>query len=182
MKIYTKAGDDGSTGLIGPGRVGKDDLRIEAYGTVDELNAVVGTLRALGLDPGAAERLDRVQRDLFSVGSALAEPDPAGRFQRVIAVDHVARLEAWIDDMDADLPALTAFVLPVGSPAATQAHLARTVCRRAERAVVRLARRDGTHVEPAVIAYLNRLSDTLFVLARWLNQRAGVGDRTWEGP
>ena len=181
MKIYTKTGDDGTTALLGPGRSGKDDLRVEAYGTVDELNAVLGTVRAAGLDAGSDARLAQLQHELFAVGSALADPDPSGRFHSAIAAGHVAGLEGWIDAMDAELPPLSVFILPAGTRAAAQVHLARTVCRRAERAAVRLAHQPGEHVDMNVIVYLNRLGDALFVLARFLNHRAGVGDMPWRG-
>ena len=175
-KIYTKTGDDGRTGLLGPGRVPKDDLRIEAYGTVDELNAVLGMARASGPAAEDDARLARVQEELFVVGSALADPDPAGAFHAAIGPDYAARLEAEIDALEAELPPLTQFLLPGGTPAAAQLHLARTVCRRAERRVIALGRRPGEHVPADLIVYLNRLSDFLFVLARAVNRRAGVAD------
>jgi cob(I)alamin adenosyltransferase len=181
LKIYTKTGDDGTTGLLGPGRFGKDDLRIEAYGTVDELNAVLGTARALGTDAEVDARLADVQNELFAVGSALADPDPSGRFHGAIGPAHLARIERWIDTMEEQLPSLSVFIVPGGSPASAQIHLARAVCRRAERAVVRLAHQPGAHVDGPLIAYLNRLSDALFVLARLLNRRAGLDDTPWGG-
>ncbi len=179
MKIYTKTGDDGRTGLLGPGRVGKDSPRIEAYGTVDELNAVVGVARTAGLDPAADAELARVQDDLFAIGAALADPDPTGKFHNAIQPDRAHRLEAAIDAMETELVPLTQFILPGGSAGAAHVHLARTVCRRAERLVVNL----GHHeiVPPDVIIYLNRLSDFLFVLARAVNKRAGVADVNWSG-
>ena len=181
MKIYTKTGDDGLTGILGAGRVPKDSVRIEAYGTVDELNAVLGIVRAQGLDEPTDALLDRLQNELFAVGSALADPDPHGRFQGAIATAHAEGLEALIDGLEDELTPLSQFILPGGTPAAAQIHLARTVCRRAERLVVHLGRQPGEHVAPALIVYLNRLSDLLFVLARAVNRRAGVHDHPWSG-
>ena len=182
MKIYTKTGDDGTTGLLGPGRVGKDDPRIDSYGTVDELNAVLGLARAAGgLDQDADTLLARIQNDLFAVGAALADPDPTGKFHNAVAEGYAQRLETEIDRLEAELPPLTQFILPGGSPAASQLHLARTICRRAERLVVHLGRRPETDVPLHLIAYLNRLSDFLFVLARVVNHRAGVADTPWSG-
>lgn len=180
-KIYTKTGDAGMTGLLSGGRVAKDDLRIDAYGTVDELNAVLGMARALGLEPELDAFLGTIQDDLFSVGSALADPNPDGPFQAAITAEHASRLETDIDRFDAELPPLTRFILPGGAPAAATIHVARTVCRRAERLVVKLARQPGESTSPHLIVYLNRLSDYLFVLARLINSRAGVADVTWRG-
>ncbi len=182
MKIYTRTGDDGTTGLLGSGRVGKDDPRIESYGTVDELNAVLGLARATGgLDPEADAMVARLQDDLFAVGAALADPNPAGRFHNAVGEGLAGRLEAEIDRLEAGLPPLTQFILPGGSPAAAQLHLARTICRRAERLVVRLGHQPGGEVPAHLVAYLNRLSDFLFVLARAVNHRSGVGDVPWTG-
>ncbi|MHB1558045.1 MAG: cob(I)yrinic acid a,c-diamide adenosyltransferase [Isosphaeraceae bacterium] len=183
MRIYTKTGDDGTTGLLGAGRVSKDDLRVEVYGTVDELNAALGVARAAlrDADRSADELIARLQSELFVLGSALADPNPEGRFHRAIAEAHVNGLEAAIDALEAELEPLHQFILPGGSPAAAQVHLARTVCRRAERLAVALAHQTGRDVPAAIIAYLNRLSDLLFVLGRALNRRAGVADTPWEG-
>ena len=182
MKIYTKTGDDGTTGVLGSGRWSKDDVRIEAYGTVDELNAVLGVARATGgLDIDADALVARVQDDLFAVGAALADPNPKGRFHNAVAEGSVIRLEAEIDRLEAELPPLTQFILPGGSPAASQIHLARTICRRAERRVVHLAHQPGVDVPHPLVAYLNRLSDFLFVLARVVNHRAIVADTPWTG-
>ncbi len=181
MKIYTKTGDDGTTGLLGPGRVGKDDPRIESYGTVDELNAVLGLARAAGLDANADALVARLQDDLFAVGAALADPDPNGRFHNAVGEGLAARLEGEIDRLEAELPPLTQFILPGGTPSAAQLHLARTICRRAERQVVRLGREPGGAVPHNLVAYLNRLSDFLFVLARAVNRRSGAGDIPWSG-
>ena len=180
-KIYTKAGDDGTTGLLANHRVLKDDVRIEAYGTVDELNAALGVVRAFRVDAHADGLLARIQDDLFAVGSALADPNPDGPFHEVLTLAHVERLERAIDAMELGLPPLTQFILPGGAPGGAQLHLARTICRRAERLCVHLARRPGEHVSALLLAYLNRLSDALFVLARAVNARAGVADVPWGG-
>lgn len=181
MKIYTRTGDDGTTGLLGPGRVAKDAARIEAYGTVDELNALLGTVRAAGVDREADTLLARVQDELFSLGAALADPDPQGRFFHAITAETVARLEREIDAVETELTPLARFILPGGTPGAAGVHQARTVCRRAERRVVALAHAPGESVAEAAIIYLNRLSDLLFVLARAVNARAGVEDIRWMG-
>ena len=181
VKIYTKTGDQGMTGLLGKGRVPKDDVRIEAYGTVDELNAVLGLVRTHGLDAGADALAAQLQNDLFVVGSALADPSPTGPFHQAITAEHVARLETQIDSLETELRPLTQFILPGGAPAAAHLHLARTVCRRAERLVVRLSRQPGENVPSSLVIYLNRLSDLLFVLARAVNHRAGVADTPWTG-
>jgi cob(I)alamin adenosyltransferase len=180
-RIYTKTGDDGTTGLLGSGRLPKDHVRIAAYGTVDELNAALGVARAFGPDPAGDALLARLQDELFAAGAALADPDPAGRFHNAIGLEHVSNLEAAIDALDAELPLLQQFVLPAGTRAAAQIHLARTICRRAERETVHLARVPGERVAPALLVYLNRLSDLLFVLARAVNHRAGVADVPWSG-
>ena len=181
VKIYTKTGDQGMTGLLGKGRVPKDDVRIEAYGTVDELNAVLGLVRAHGLDPAVDGLAAQLQDELFVVGSALADPSPGGPFHNAITGDHIARLEATIDALETELKPLTEFILPGGTLAAAHIHLARTVCRRAERLTVRLSRQEGEDVSSSLIIYLNRLSDLLFVLARVVNHRAGVADTPWKG-
>jgi len=181
MRIYTKTGDDGTTGFLGPGRVPKDDLRIEAYGTIDELNSVLGVARAHGLDVQLDELVRRLQDELFALGSALADPLPQGTFHNVITDAHVASLEQTIDALEAELDPLTQFILPGGTASASQVHLARTVCRRGERLVVKLSRVQHEHVSKTLIVYLNRLSDLLFVLARVLNHRAGIGDTVWKG-
>jgi cob(I)alamin adenosyltransferase len=182
VKIYTRTGDGGETSLMGGGRVPKDHARVAAYGDVDEANAAIGV--ALTTEPRelAADLLHAVQRDLFAIGGALATPEPdrlkaAQRDKMVLAPGRVEALERAMDDATAELPALTAFVLPGGTPKAAALHVARTVCRRAERAVVHLARTET--VTEDVLVYLNRLSDLLFTLARLANHRAGVPDRTW---
>lgn len=179
MKIYTRRGDDGSTGLFAGPRVWKDDDRIEAYGTVDELGAVLGWVRTLGLVPERDRVLERVQHRLFAVGASLATPDPEGKGRggRAVGPGELAGLEGEIDRVSDRLAPLTEFILAGGTPQAAALHLARVVCRRAERRVVSLARRQ--QVDPAVVAYLNRLSDLLFVLAREANARAGQPDVAW---
>jgi cob(I)alamin adenosyltransferase len=182
VKIYTRAGDAGITGLLGSRRVPKDDLRIEAYGTVDELNAALGLARSSGPDAGADLLLHRLQEELFLVGSALADPDPDGPFHTAITPEHAERWETEIDRLEAELPPLRNFILPGGVPAAAQVHLARTICRRAERVVVALSRQGGADVPVALLVYLNRIGDLLFVLARAINRKAGRDDIVWSGP
>ncbi len=183
MRIYTRTGDNGSTGLLGAGRVSKDDLRVEAYGTVDELNAALGVARAAlsNADESADELIARLQSELFVLGAALADPNPDGRFHRAITEAHVTGLESLIDALEAELEPLHQFILPGGSPAGARIHLARAVCRRAERLAVALAHQAGRDVPPVIIAYLNRLSDLLFVLGRAINRRDGVAETPWEG-
>jgi cob(I)alamin adenosyltransferase len=181
MSIYTKTGDEGDTGLFGGGRVPKDHPRVSAYGDVDELNSAVGVVRATQPIEFFDPLLESVQRDLFAIGGHLATPDPE-RVARALekaalSEDRVAAFERTIDAADQELPPLRAFVLPAGTPKAAALHLARTVCRRAERSVVRLGQEAEVH--PVFIVYLNRLSDLLFTLARLANHRAGTGDVTW---
>lgn len=180
MKIYTRTGDQGDTGLFGGGRVSKAHVRVEAYGAVDELNAVLGWAIA---QPGgeAGDRLRDVQADLFAIGAHLATPDAGERKRPLLPPlpDGAGALEAWIDELDAELPELRSFILPGGVPGAAALHVARTVCRRAERAVVALSQ--AATVEPGVVVYLNRLSDLLFTLARAANHAAGVADVEWSG-
>jgi cob(I)alamin adenosyltransferase len=181
VKIYTKTGDEGTTGLLGSRRVPKDDPRIEAYGTVDELNAGLGVARAHGLDAAADGLVAQLQDDLFFVGSALADPSPHGPFFSAVTDRHVERLETTIDALETELEPLTQFILPGGTLAAAELHRARTVCRRAERLIVALRRQPDEHVSRTMIVYLNRLSDLLFVLARVANRRASVADIRWKG-
>ena len=181
MKIYTKTGDDGSTGLLGRGRLPKCDIRIAAYGTVDELSAVLGVRAPHGLETAIDQLLERLQNELFVVGAALADPGRDGQFHNAVTPAHVDQLERTIDGLEAELEPLVQFILPGGIPAAAGLHLARTVCRRAERLVVELARKPDEAVAPPVQVYLNRLSDLLFVLARAVNHRAGVADVVWKG-
>lgn len=181
MKIYTKTGDEGLTGLFGGGRVSKDDPRVEAYGDVDELNASLGMVRAVEMMPRIDEVLVPIQRDLFSIGALLATPD------REKMHDHLAKaqiddgrireLELAIDACDKELEPLRAFIVPGGTPKAAALHVARTVCRRAERRVIHLQKE--VEIPQIVVVYLNRLSDLLFTLARVANTRAGAGEVTW---
>jgi cob(I)alamin adenosyltransferase len=179
-RIYTRTGDDGTTALGTGERRPKYDLRIAAYGTVDETNAAIGIARLhLSSEPEVDAILARVQNDLFDVGADLAAPEKADGRQRLrIADSQVERLEADIDKLNAALAPLKSFVLPGGEPAAAHLHLARTVCRRAERHVVELAAREGESVGAAAVRYLNRLSDLLFVVARYVNGR-GARDVLW---
>lgn len=179
MKIYTRTGDQGDTGLLGGSRLPKDHLRLEAYGTVDELNSHVGMLRDLAGEH-QRELLIGIQRTLFDLGSRLAavDDDEAARFKvPQVGEAEVLGLEKAMDTMDKELPPLRNFILPGGHPAISQAHICRTVCRRAERCTVALAR--TAPLPPEVVRYLNRLSDLFFVLARWLGQRLGVADTPW---
>lgn len=179
MKLYTKTGDSGDTGLFGGLRVAKDDVRVEAYGTVDELSAAIGVARAAGLVAEVDGVLEPIQADLFTLGAELAvapgKEDKLG--MRPIDGDDIARLEGAIDAADGALEPLKSFVLPGGSPGAAALHLARTVCRRAERRVI--AARSTTPVRAEVVIYLNRLSDLLFALARRENGARGVADVPW---
>jgi cob(I)alamin adenosyltransferase len=181
VKIYTKTGDSGETGLFGGGRVAKDHARVAAYGDVDELNSFIGLARAIPPGELFATELEAIQRDLFSIGGHLATPDPDKVRKALEKADlsetRIAALEAVIDAADAELPALKAFVLPGGCEKAAMLHVARVVCRRAERSVVALAR--DADVPAQFLVYLNRLSDLLFTLARLANHRAGVGDVIW---
>lgn len=181
MKIYTRTGDEGQTGLFGGGRVSKDDPRVEAYGDVDELNAVLGVVRAAGTMPRIDEVLVPIQRDLFSLGALLATPDTAKMHQHLekaqIHDERIAELEQQIDACDRELEPLRAFIVPGGTPKAAALHVARTVCRRAERRVIHLQRE--VEIPAIVVVYLNRLSDLLFTLARLANTRAGAGEVTW---
>ena len=176
MKIYTKTGDAGETGLFGGGRVPKDDPRVRAYGDVDELNATLGF--AASLDPAGFESvfLQSIQRDLFAIGAELATRD-AANVREQVGPDRVSAIEQVIDKHEATLTPLRNFILPGGTPKAAALHVARTTCRRAERAVVTLARTE--QVNPIIIHYLNRLSDLLFVLARAVNTQAGRADIVW---
>jgi cob(I)alamin adenosyltransferase len=182
MKIYTRTGDAGDTALFGGGRVSKDHHRVAAYGTVDELNACVGWAVATVADADIRERLAQVQHDLFAVGAILASAPPQEDRPRPkglpdVPVGRIAEMEAWMDRAAAELPPLRAFILPGGSQGAAALHLARTVCRRAERSVVHLATLEP--VEEGLVVYLNRLSDLLFTFARLENHRAGAGDVEW---
>lgn len=178
-KIYTRTGDDGSTALGFGGRLAKDALRLECYGTVDELNSCLGLARAAGPAPEIGEELARLQNDLFHLGSDLCVPEAEKAKHPVPRIEerHVRALEATIDRFNGELPALENFVLPGGTAAAAALHVARTVCRRAERRLVTLAREEP--VGEWTVPYLNRLSDALFVLARAANARGGTPDVLW---
>ncbi|MBA2321400.1 MAG: cob(I)yrinic acid a,c-diamide adenosyltransferase [Deltaproteobacteria bacterium] len=190
-RVYTGVGDRGRTRLVGGAEVSKDDLRIEAYGTVDELNAVLGVTRAVLQDrapaahpivPVVDDWLDTIQNELFVVGSDLATP-PDSRWTGMvrIGIDEVARLERWIDTMNSDLEPLREFVLPGGGPVGAQCHVARTVCRRAERRITSLLVAQPDIGEPVLI-YMNRLSDWFFVLGRWLARQLGERETQWRNP
>ncbi len=179
MKIYTKTGDSGETALFDNSRVSKADARVDAYGEIDELNACLGVVRALGLDPDLADAIDLIQKELFAIGARLADPSSriAARATKTAVVESdVERLEWTIDRLESELPALRRFILPGGAPTGAFLHVARTVCRRAERRVVGLG--PGA-VEPVLIVYLNRLSDLLFVMARAANHRARLPEAEW---
>jgi cob(I)alamin adenosyltransferase len=181
MSIYTKTGDSGETGLFGGGRVPKDHVRVAAYGDVDELNSVIGLVRAAPPSDFLDPILEAIQRDLFALGGHLATPDPDKVAKALEKADlseaRVREFEGLIDEADRELPPLRAFVLPAGTAKAATLHLARTVCRRAERSVVHLSHESP--VPSLFIVYLNRLSDLLFTLARLANHRGGAGDVTW---
>ena len=179
-KVYTRTGDDGTTGLGGGQRVGKDSARIVAYGTVDELNAMIGVALVAELEPRTAAELTRIQNELFHLGSDLCvlEEDKGEMPVPAIEAHHVAALEATMDELSAELEPLQNFVLPGGSTGAAQLHMARTVCRRAERFLVSLAADEP--VGAFTVRYLNRLSDALFVMARYENVKKGVADVLWD--
>ena len=180
-KIYTRTGDTGDTALFGGGRVAKSHSRVAAYGDIDELNSVLGFARAAAPVDFFDPLLEAIQRDLFSIGGHLATPDPE-KVRKALEKAHleaarVDEFEAAIDAADREIPPLTAFVLPAGCEKAVRLHVARAVCRRAERSVVALA--GVEEVSPLFLVYLNRLSDLLFTLARVANHRSGTGDVTW---
>jgi cob(I)alamin adenosyltransferase len=181
MKIYTKTGDAGDTGLFGGGRVGKDHPRVEAYGDVDELNAMLGLVRALEPMPRIDEVIVPIQRDLFAIGALLATPDRekmrASLEKARIDDSRIRELEVAIDHCEGELEPLRSFIVPGGTAKAASLHVARTVCRRAERRVVSLARSE--ELPPIVVIFLNRVSDLLFMLARVANRRAGAGEVSW---
>jgi len=181
MKIYTKTGDQGDTGLFGGARASKASERVTAYGEVDELNSFLGVVRAHAQDSALAQRLHAIQSELFCVGAELAR-NPVKEVDlgvTLIAEHDVKRLEDLIDTLERDLPPLKTFILPGGSPCASFLHVARTVCRRAERGVVRLSALQPVRME--LVRYLNRLSDLLFVMARHENWRAKIDDVPWQG-
>lgn len=183
MKIYTRTGDEGTTALFGGGRVPKTHPRIEAYGTVDETNSMIGLARA---HLGESQDLDRVHRllaeiqsDLFTLGADLATPESAKARTVRISDDAVARLEQWIDETQEELSPIKQFILPAGSAAAAALHVARTTSRRAERLVLRAG--ESESISRSALVYLNRLSDLLFVLARLVNKLEGANELTWSG-
>ncbi len=178
MKIYTKTGDAGQTGLFDGTRVPKSDARVSAYGDIDELSAWLGLARSSSSDSDIGSWLEQIQRDLFALGSRLADPSHriAPRVTKAAVADEdIARLEGWIDALDGELPPLRRFILAGGTPAAATLHVARTVCRRAERAIVALE----PPAEGEILRYINRLSDLLFMMARALNHRAGRPELEW---
>jgi cob(I)alamin adenosyltransferase len=181
MKIYTRTGDQGDTGLFGGGRVPKNHPRVAAYGDVDELNSMLGVVRAAPPVDIFDPLLESIQRDLFSLGAQLAAPDPDAVAKALgkarLSEERVAEFERLMDEADQELPPLRAFILPAGTPKAAALHLARTVCRRAERSVVQLDQQ--SQVPALFLTYLNRLSDLLFVLARLANHRTGFSDVPW---
>lgn len=179
LKIYTKTGDSGETGLFDGTRVSKADPRVAAYGDVDELNAWLGLVRSASTDDQLGGMLEHIQRDLFALGARLA--DPASRIatrvtKTAVTSDDIARLEGWIDLLESELPPLRRFILAGGSAAGASLHVARTICRRAERGMVGLG---AGAFENELLVYVNRLSDLLFVMARAANRRAGVTETEW---
>lgn len=178
MKVYTKKGDSGTTQLVGGNRVSKSELRIDAYGTVDELNSFIGLLRDQEASSNKTEELLEIQDRLFTLGSHLAT-DASGTKMKLpeLSPDDVAKLESWIDAMELTLVPMKSFVLPGGHQAVSTSHICRCVCRRAERLVVQLDENDVT--PPLAISYLNRLSDYLFVLSRWLTKETGAHEQPW---
>jgi cob(I)alamin adenosyltransferase len=181
VKIYTKTGDRGDTGLFGGGRVPKDHPRVSAYGEVDELNSFLALARATDPMPRIDDILLPIQRDLLAIGALLATPDPVKMREHLakarVDVDRISQLERAIDDADLELTALKAFIIPGGSPKSAALHVCRTVCRRAERAVVGL--QESESIPELAVVYLNRLSDLLFTLARLANRQAGLAEETW---
>ena len=179
-KIYTRTGDDGSTALGSKHRVPKDNPRVRAYGSVDELNSVLGLALAQGLSPRLAETLPPIQNQLFNLGAELSFPASEGTDVKIphIELHHIESLEKLIDELNAVVGPLENFILPGGSPGAAALQVARAVCRRAERRAVTLAREEN--VRPEALAYLNRLSDLLFVMARYENKQRGVGEPLWD--
>ena len=190
MKIYTQTGDEGKTSLLSGERVPKNHARINAYGEVDELNSVIGALiAALATESDAiATELQQIQSDLFQGGAWLSATSDSAALERLtpIGPEHTRRIESLIDALESQLPTLRAFILPGGTCSAAWCHLARTVCRRAERSAIDLREQErgpsasGNGLD-GILVYLNRLSDYFFVLARFLNQKAGVGDTLWQG-
>lgn len=184
MKIYTKTGDKGETSLYGGTRVSKAAARVESYGTLDELNAFIGLAKAEISDEKVLSQLQKIQFDLFTVGSEAATPtdkmflaNGKSRLDLLISEEEIMELERWMDDLDAELEPLQFFILPSGGKAAATVHVCRTVCRRAERAMVHL--NETEEVRPELIKYLNRLSDYLFILARYISKISGEKEEYW---
>lgn len=177
MKIYTRRGDQGETSLLGNKSVSKSDTRIRAYGTIDELNAVLGIARTEQLSKACDKILSRLQNQLFDLGAELASPDPESAGTAILQAEDIAQQEAIIDELEKGLEPLTAFILPGGTKAAATVHLARCICRRAEREIVELA--GDASVRQIVLEFVNRTSDLLFVLARTVNSEAGTVDVPW---
>jgi cob(I)alamin adenosyltransferase len=182
MKIYTKTGDAGMTGLFGGPRVSKTDPRICAYGSIDELNAVLGVARAHSLPPSLDSMLGTIQHQLFSIGAELATPNPEEHGLKWHGDEHVLRMEECIDTLEAELAPLRNFILPGGSIQAAQLHVARTVCRRTEREIVHFSSHARVSDASHIVIFLNRLSDLLFVMARYANLKSGIADVIWESP
>ncbi len=178
MKIYTKKGDTGSTSLIGGTRVAKHSLRLESYGTIDELNSYLGLVRDTGKNEQCTAQIIEIQDRLFTIGSSLAaDPENSKMVLPDILDSDVIQLESWMDEYDEKLPPLTAFILPGGHESVSHCHVARTICRRAERRVTEL--QSASFVDPLVLTYLNRLSDYLFVMARVLSKWANAPETPW---
>lgn len=182
MKIYTRTGDLGETALFAGPRVGKDMPRIEVCGAIDELNAAIGIVRAKSIHAEVDRILDRIQNELFAIGAELATIDPVAKGLHWISPENVKLLEDDIDRYQQSLPPLDWFILPGGTPAAASLHLARAICRRAERRLVTLVRHSEEPISLVLIAYLNRASDLLFVLARYVNSQSGRPDVAWKKP
>ncbi len=180
FKIYTKTGDDGTTGLVGGSRVKKNDIRLEAYGTVDELNAAIGVLRSYSLPAGVFEVLIQIQNKLFNIGSRLASDEKGDEFTSSLSIKKkdINLLEVSIDKYESSLPELTHFILPGGEITSAQCHVARTICRRAERIILEFA--EQSPVQSEIIQYINRLSDYFFVLARKLAMENNSNEISWE--
>ena len=178
MKIYTRTGDLGETGLLDGRRVSKAEPRVDAYGEVDELNACLGLMLSTGVDSDLADMILQIQRNLFSLGASLASTSsrPSGHKKTVVSENDVQWMETWIDRLEVDLTPLRQFILPGGCPTAAASHLARAVCRRAERRMVGLG---SDEIGSVPLAYVNRLSDLLFVMARIANARAGITEQEW---
>ncbi len=178
LKVYTRTGDQGTTALFGAGKVSKTNVRVQAYGEVDELNAVVGVVRSSNPPEPLPDQLRVISEWLFTLGADLATPRSASLTVARISPQYTQQLEQWIDQFEEQLPPLKHFILPGGLPSAAYLHLARTVCRRAERAIVALAERED--IGPDILPFINRLSDFFFVAARWANYRGGVPDELWQ--